>query len=80
MPPITRRNIVDGAIVLAVVWDVCKYRKVRKLIRKGMKENEILYTAAVEYRAQANYLVDMIKKYDVPIEDFDLIAMHNLKP
>lgn len=78
MPPLNKWNIAQGLIAISVVCDVVRQNKVNKAARAVMEENEILHAALKASLAQTQYLSHMLDENDVPISEFDRIAMHNL--
>ncbi len=42
------------------------------------QQNRHLYDVAERRKAQYVYLAELIEKHNVPVDEFDMIALHNL--
>lgn len=73
----TKLLIANGVLVAALIWDVKVHRRTKSKYQRIAEMNHDLRDQVDRHLAQMAYLCQMLDRHEIPVDEFDLIALNN---
>lgn len=73
-----KMKIVNGALILALVYDLRNARKNRMKYEEILEENTIIQKNFTHAQFMVGYLAKKLEENEIELDEFDLIALNNL--